>query len=188
MSKSTGTLRAKQMAIAPMCTHENRRIDMQKNLPPAPSKGPQPQPFFEQLQQEMEQLFDRFRGYPPVAGALPRLGFNNDLHPEIDMAETDDALEITADIPGVCADDLDVSLNGDVFVIKGEKSDERTQDDKNYHLTERSYGSFHRQIPLGFTPADDAIDGHFADGVLKVTIPKPAEAKAANRKIAIKAK
>lgn len=161
---------------------------MQTNLPPAPSKGSEPLPFFEQLHQEMEQLFDRFRGYPPVANALPRLGFGDGLHPAIDMAETDDAIEITADIPGVGADDLDVSLNGDVLVIKGEKSDERTEKDKNYHLTERSYGSFRRQIPLGFTPADDAIDGHFADGVLKVTIPKPADAKTQNRKIAIKAK
>ncbi len=161
---------------------------MQKNLPSVPSKGPEPQPFFEQLQQEMEQLFDRFRGYPPVASALPRLGFGNSLLPAIDMAETEDTVEITADIPGINAEDLDVSLNGDVLVIKGEKSDERTENNKNYHMSERSYGSFHRQISLGFTPADDAIDGHFADGVLKVTIPKPDEAKTPNRKIAIKAK
>jgi HSP20 family protein len=103
------------------------------------------------------------------------------------MAESDDAVEVTADIPGVAADDLDVSLSGDVLVIKGEKSDARTEDGKNYHLTERSYGSFRRHIPLGFTPADDAIDGYFADGVLTVTIPKPADAKTPNRKIAIKA-
>ena len=161
---------------------------MQTNLPPAPSKGFEPQPFFEQLQHEMEQLFDRFRGYPPVAGALPRLGLGNSALPAIDMAETEDAVEITADIPGVGADDLDVSLNGDVLIIKGEKSDERSEEDKNYRMTERSYGSFRRQVPLGFTPADDAIDGHFADGVLKVTIRKPDEAKTPNRKIAIKAK
>ena len=161
---------------------------MQTNLPPAPSKGPEPQPFFEQLQQEMEQLFDRFRGYPPVASALPRLGLGAGVIPAIDMAETDDAVEITADIPGVDADNLDVSLNGDVLVIKGEKSSERSVDDKDYHMTERSYGSFHRQIPLGFTPTDDAIDGHFEGGVLKVTIPKPEDAKKTNRKIAIKAK
>ncbi len=161
---------------------------MQSNLPPAPSKGPEPQPFFEQLQKEMEQLFDRFRGYPTVASALPRLGLGEGLHPAIDMAETEDAVEITADVPGVAADDLDVSLNGDMLIIKGEKSDERTEKDKNYHLHERSYGSFRRQIRLGFTPADDAIDGHFADGVLRVKIPKPAEAKTPNRKIDIKAK
>jgi HSP20 family protein len=122
---------------------------MQTNLPPAPSVGPELQPFFDQLQQEMDQLFDRFRGYPPVANALPRLGFGDGLQPAIDMAETDDAVEIAADIPGVSADDLDVSLNGDVLVIKGEKSDRRTEKDRNYHLTERSYGIFQRQIPLG---------------------------------------
>ncbi len=161
---------------------------MQTNLPPTPSKGSQPQPFFEQLQQEMEQLLDRFRGYPSVASALPRLGLTSGLHPAIDMAETDEAVEISADIPGVEADNLDVSLNGDVLVIKGEKSDARATQDKSYHLIERSYGSFHRQIPLGFTPVDDAIDGQFADGVLTVTIPKPDEAKTPNRRITIKAK
>ena len=161
---------------------------MQTNLPPAPSNAPEPQPFFEQLQKEMELRFDRFRGYPAVANAVPRLGFGQGALPAIDMAETEDAVEITADIPGVDADDLDVSLNGDVLVIKGQKEDTRTKEEKNYRMTERSYGSFHRQIPLGFTPADDAIDGHFADGVLKVTIPKPADAKTTNRKIAIKAK
>jgi HSP20 family protein len=122
---------------------------MQTNLPHAPSVGPELQPFFEQLQQEMDQLFDRFRGYPPVANALPRLGFGDGLQPAIDMAETDDAVEIAADIPGVSADDLDVSLNGGVLVIKGEKSDRRPEKDRNYHLTERSYGIFQRQIPLG---------------------------------------
>ncbi len=161
---------------------------MQTNLPSTPSKGHEPQPFFEQLQQEMERLFDRFRGYPPLAGQGAFPPFSAGLAPAVDVAETDDSVEITAEIPGVSADDIDASLNGDVLIIKGEKSDERTQDDKNYHLHERSYGSFRRQIPLGFTPAQDAIEGHFADGVLRLVIAKPAEAKAANRKIEINTK
>ena len=157
---------------------------MQTNLPPVPTKGSNPQPFFEQLQQEMEHLFDRFRGYPPVANTF----FGDRLTPVIDMSETDDVVEVSAEIPGVGSDDLDVSLNGDLLVIKGEKSDERTEDDKNYHMHERSYGSFRRQIPLSFTPADDAIEAKFTDGVLRLTIAKPADAKAKNRKIAINPK
>ena len=158
---------------------------MQTNLPPTPTKGSDPQPFFEQLQHEMERLFDRFRGYPPLAG---QGSFGTVLTPAIDVAETDDAVEITVEIPGVGADDIDASLNGDVLVIKGEKTDERRKDDKNYHMHERNYGSFRRQIPLGFTPAEDAIEGHFADGVLRLSIAKPAEVKAASRKIEIKKK
>jgi len=161
---------------------------MDTNLPSNTPKGPEPQPFFEQLQQEMERLFDRFRGYPTVAVQRPDLGLGAALRPAIDVAETEDTVEVTVEIPGVGSDDLDVSLNGDLLVIKGGKSEERKSDDKNYHLHERSYGSFRRQIPLGFTPAEDAIEGVFADGVLKVTITKPAEAKAQNRKIAINAK
>ena len=161
---------------------------MDTNLPSNAPKGPEPQPFFEQLQQEMERLFDRFRGYPTATAQMPSLGFGVALRPAIDVAETEDTVEVTAEIPGVGSDDLDVSLNGDLLVIKGEKSQERNEDDKNYHLHERSYGSFRRQIPLGFTPEEDAIKGDFADGVLKVTISKPAEAKTQNRKIAINAK
>ncbi|MEL6837802.1 MAG: Hsp20/alpha crystallin family protein [Pseudomonadota bacterium] len=157
---------------------------MQTNLPPRLSKGRDPQPFFEQLQQEMEQLFDRFRGYPPTAGGF----FGDRPSPVIDMAETDEVVEVTAEIPGVASADLDVTLNGDLLMIKGEKSDERTKEDKNYHLHERSYGSFSRQIPLGFTPDDDAITAKFSDGVLKLTIAKPPAAKSQNRKIAISEK
>lgn len=159
---------------------------MDTNLPSNAPKGSEPQPFFEQLQQEMERLFDRFRGYPPVAASS--LGFGAALHPAIDVTETDDSVEVTAEIPGVGSDDIDVSLSGDVLVIKGEKSEERKEDESNYHMHERRFGSFRRQIPLGFTPADDAIKGDFADGVLKVSITKPAEAKTKSRKIAINAK
>ncbi len=161
---------------------------MDTNLPSTPTKGSEPQPFFEQLQQEMERLFDRFRGYPTVAADRSGFGIGARLRPAIDVTETEDAVEVTAEIPGVGIDDLDVSLNGDALVIKGEKTEERKEEDKNYQLHERSYGSFRRQIPLGFTPAEDAVNGDFADGVLKITITKPAEAKAANRKIAINAK
>ncbi len=157
---------------------------MDTNLPTSTAKGAEPQPFFEQLQHEMERLFDRFRGYPPVAAQSLGLA----LRPAIDMTETEDTVEITAEVPGVGSDDLDVSLSGDMLVIKGEKSEERKEDEKNYHLHERSYGSFRRQIPLGFTPAEDAVSGDFADGVLKVTITKPAEAKTPSRKIAINTK
>jgi HSP20 family protein len=161
---------------------------MQTNLPSTPSKGAEPQPFFEQLQHEIERLFDRFRGYPPVAGQGTTVGFGNGLSPAIDMAETDDKLDVTIEVPGVHADDLDVSLNGDQLVIKGEKSEEHTEENKNYHMHERSYGSFRRQIPLGFTPAEDAINATFTDGVLRLAITKPAEAKTVSRKIAISAK
>lgn len=160
---------------------------MQSNLATTPSKRSTPQPFFEQLQQEMERLFDRFRGYPTITTALPDNGFGSWLSPAIDITETPNTLEVTADIPGVAADDLDVSLNGDLLVIKGEKSETHKTDEADYHLHERSYGSFHRQIPLNFTPKDDAIDAKFKDGVLKLTITKPPEAKTANRKISIKA-
>lgn len=157
---------------------------MQTNLPPIPTKGRDPQPFFEHFQREIEHIFDRLRGYPPATNTV----FGDQLAPVIDMAETDEAVEVTAEIPGVGSDNLDVSLNGNVLVIKGEKSDERTEDDKNYHVHERSYGSFRRQIPLGFTPTEDAIEGHFTDGVLRLSVAKPAEAKAAKRKIDIKTK
>lgn len=156
---------------------------MDAKIPSTLSKPTEPQPFFEQLQQEIEHVLERLRGYPPMANL--RLG--DRLSPLIDMAETEDAVEITAEIAGVMIDDLDVSLHGDTVLIKGEKSQERTKDEKDYHLHERSYGKFQRQIPLGFTPAEDAVAAHFKDGLLKLKITKPPEAKKANHKITVKA-
>jgi len=126
---------------------------------------------FTTLQREIDRLFDDFgRGWD----RLTTISF-----PKIDVAESDGEIEITAELPGLEQKDIDISVADNLLTVSGEKQNESERKDKTYTLTERSYGSFSRTIPLpaGVDPA--AIKATVAKGVLKVTVPKPASAKAA---------
>jgi HSP20 family protein len=136
-------------------------------------------PLLQNFQSEMNRFFDRFN-----AAAHWR---DHGMIPAVDVGETDDAIEVTVDVPGVDQKDLDVSVSHENLVIKGTKSDQREDTSKDWHIVERSFGSFRRVIPLGFTPDDGAIEATYADGVLKLHIAKPAESAKANKKIEIKA-
>lgn len=107
---------------------------------------------------------------------LPRLIREEGFHPSVDVVNKDGRLVITAELPGMTADDVDVSLESDILTIKGEKSDERevTEDDRYIH--ERTFGSFQRRIavPDGVTP--DSINAQFDNGVLTLEVKLP-EAK-----------
>ncbi|WP_299410108.1 Hsp20/alpha crystallin family protein [uncultured Roseobacter sp.] len=141
---------------------------------------------FPSFQKEVNRLFDQFRtGFPmPDTGA--QATFAASVFPAIDVVEKKDAVEISAEIPGVKEEDLDASITGDVLTLKGEKSADHEVTEDNYHLIERRYGSFRRQIPLGFSPENGAVEAKFTDGILKLRIAKPAAAKADFHKIDIK--
>ena len=96
--------------------------------------------------------------------------------PAINVAETKDAFEVTAELPGVDEKDIKVSLDSNQLVICGEKKAESTKEEKDWHVEERSYGSFYRSMSLPFEPEDGAVDAHFDKGVLHLTIKKPAKA------------
>ena len=95
--------------------------------------------------------------------------------PVIDVAETNDAIEVNAELPGVDEKDIKVSLEGNRLAISGEKKGETKKDEKDWHVEERRYGSFYRLLPLPFKPEDGAIEAHFDKGVLHLNIKKPAE-------------
>ena len=145
----------------------------------------QNRPVFQSLNNELDRIFDEFRGTLNNYNDPFELKSKGQLTPKMDISETDDAVQIEAEIPGVDADNLDVTVSNNVLVIKGEKSDEREEKEKDYHLIERSYGSYLRSIPLGFDVTTDDIKADFKDGVLKVTIPKPEEITQQTKKIAI---
>jgi HSP20 family protein len=102
----------------------------------------------------------------------------------MDIAETDKDIEITAELPGLEEKDVQVNVADNVLTIKGEKKAEKEQKDKNYHMVERSYGSFYRALDLPAGVNADAIKATLANGVLKVTVPKPAAAQA--KKVEVK--
>jgi HSP20 family protein len=135
-------------------------------------------PFFRSLHDEIDRTLERFN-----SGTT-----NGELMPALDISETDEAVVITAEIPGVKEDDLDVSVTGDVLLLKGEKTKEVEETKADYHLIERRFGSFRRQIPLGFTPPKDGVDASFENGVLNLTINKPDEVAASTQKIKIEKK
>jgi HSP20 family protein len=90
-----------------------------------------------------------------------------------------------AALPGVGEKDVEVVLSEGRLTIKGEKKQEKEEKKKSYHLVERSYGSFARSIGLPFAADPDQVKASFAKGVLSVTVPKPPEVKAKEKKIPI---
>jgi HSP20 family protein len=135
---------------------------------------------FATMQKEINRMFEDFG-----RGSLMRLS-NGDANPRIDVAETDNAVEVTAELPGIDEKDIDVVLRDDILTIKGEKKSEREEKKKDYHLVERSFGSFSRAIRLPFEADAEAVKASFAKGVLKVSIAKPAEVKDKTVKIPVR--
>jgi len=106
--------------------------------------------------------------------------------PAISVAETKDAFEVTAELPGVDEKDIKVSLDNNQLVVSGEKKAESTKEEKDWHVEERSYGSFYRSMSLPFEPEDGAVEAHFDKGVLHLRIKKPAKAIKTTKTIDIK--
>ncbi|MGK6324268.1 Hsp20/alpha crystallin family protein [Sphingomonas sp. DT-51] len=106
------------------------------------------------------------------------------LAPHINVSETDKEVRLTAELPGVREQDLHVELNGDVLAIRAEKKEEREEDQENYHVVERSFGTFQRSLQLPFTVEPDQVSARFENGVLTVTLPKGAQQEQ-TRRIAI---
>lgn len=106
--------------------------------------------------------------------------------PRLDVSETDKALEIVADLPGMDKKDINVSLDGDVLTIKGEKKEVKEKKDKHFHTIERRSGSFYRALRLPVAVENDKIEANFKDGVLTLTLPKSKEAAKKVAQIEIK--
>src|SRR4030088_2094413 len=132
---------------------------------------------FGSLQREIDRVLDEFaRGVPMFATQALM-----NIVPSVDVAETEKEIEITAELPGLEREDVEISLEDDMLTIRGEKKVEADQGDKkdrNHHLSERSYGVFYRvlQLPPGIDPS--TVKAPASNGVLKVTIPKPARSQA----------
>ena len=106
--------------------------------------------------------------------------------PAIDMSEDEKAYKISAELPGIDAKDIDVSVSGDMLVLKGEKRQEKEEKDKNYHFSERAYGSFQRAFELPSSVDRNKVAADFSKGVLTITLPKTAEAQKPAKKIEVK--
>jgi HSP20 family protein len=173
----------------------NTPVEVKKDMTPAPARGTAADPWHS-FRNEMDRLFDRFSGsfgmpslrrmfdWEPALQHGTSLGF---AVPSVDVAEDDKAYKITAELPGLETKDVEISLTGDMLVIKGEKKEESEKKDKNYFMSERSYGSFQRSFALPDKIDRDRIAADLAKGVLTITLPKTAEAQKPAKKIEVKA-
>lgn len=129
---------------------------------------------------DMEDVFDRYfrRSGLPATGSQESIT-GSDWAPRVDIAETDAAFEIKAEIPDVKKEDVHVSVDNGVLTLRGERKQEKEEKDKKFHRVERFYGSFSRSFTLPENVDADAIKASFKDGVLKVDLPKTRESKPA---------
>jgi len=129
------------------------------------------------LHTEMDDLFDGFfRGLErPFAGYKA--------WPAIDVAEEDENILVRAEVPGCKAEDIEISVHGNVLTISGEKKQEEEKKEKGYYYMESSYGSFRRELNLPTEVDAGKIDATCKDGVLSITLPKAARAKAIKVKV-----
>jgi len=131
------------------------------------------------MRRDMNEFFPGFgRDWPSVDAGLPA--------PAINVAETDTTIDVTAELPGVDQKDIKVSLDGNRLVIAGEKKSESDRKDKDWHVVERAYGSFHRAIALPFEPRDESVEARFDKGVLHLSVKKPVNQQAKTTNIEIK--
>jgi HSP20 family protein len=125
------------------------------------------------LRREMDRLWEDYFG--PGRKALKPTEM--EWVPSVDVSETTDQVVVRAEVPGLDVKDIDISLSGDILTIKGEKKAESEEKAENYHLVERSYGSFSRSLRLPVGVEAEKIEATYKQGVLTVTCPKKEEVK-----------
>lgn len=137
---------------------------------------------FVTFRREMDRMFDDFFG-----GARPAQSGWTGLTPAVDINESEKEIIVSAELPGVTEKDIEVSLAGDLLTIKGEKRSQHEEKNGDSTYMERRFGSFARTVRLPFEAGEAQIDAKFANGVLTVCVPKPAQLQHAVRRIDVKA-
>jgi len=138
------------------------------------------------LRQEVDRLFDEFfRGWPKpwTGGLLPQE--EGAFAPVVDLKETEKEFVLTAEVPGMQKDQLDVNIMEESVTIRGERQEEKETKEQSYYYKESSYGSFQRVVPLPARILADKAKAKLKDGVLTLNLPKaePSKSKAVKIKV-----
>jgi HSP20 family protein len=151
---------------------------------------------FEKLRQQVDHLFEEF-GRGSALSPFSRNSFDVEPFwrrelighgiPAVDIFEKEQSYEVTAELPGMDENNLEIKLSEGYLTIRGEKNVDREENRKGYHLSERRYGSFERVFNLPKGVDTDRIEAHFSKGLLTVSLPKKAEALKAEKVVQIKA-
>jgi HSP20 family protein len=134
------------------------------------------------LQERMNRLFSDVRAQAPVRGEEIVQGA---WVPAVDIFETNEAIVLKAELPGITSQDILLEVNDNTLTLKGEKKFEKEVKEENYHRVERSYGSFQRAFTLPGTIHQEKVKAKFKDGILEITLPKVEEAKPKQIKVEI---
>jgi HSP20 family protein len=137
---------------------------------------------FPDLFDEMDRFWETFMTAPWRSRAFGR----QKMMPALDVFEKEGKLHINAELPGMKDKDIEIEITGDGLTISGEKRDEREVKEDNYYRSERSYGSFRRQVALPAGADTEHVEASFRDGVLNIAIPVKAP-EASVKKIEVKA-
>lgn len=138
---------------------------------------------FNLLRSEVDRMFDEFPARWPALHPARVMG--GMLPPAVEMTETPQSYKISIEVPGIDPEEIVLQVEGDRLVLKGEKREERDEEEEDYTLSERSYGSFERRMALPQDAVLDDIAAKAKNGVLKITIPRNQQAAPARRRIAI---
>ena len=141
---------------------------------------------FAAMRSEMDRVFDSFlgRGFGRFP-SLARADYDDDVVPSMDVRETPSEFVVEAELPGLDEKDVSVTLNDGILTLKGEKKSEREEKKGDFHLMERSYGSFQRSFRVADSIDADKVKATFEKGVLKVSMPKRPEAMRSEKRIPI---
>lgn len=201
-SKKASKARAKKAPSKARATKTPSRVPIKKKA--AAKKAAPAEPVtataLTRLRSEVDDLFDRyFPGFPRFprrlmdldpftalempSSLLPRWG----TAPSVDLSETNEGYEVSADLPGLDDKDIEVSVTDTTLTIRGEKQEEREEEKKDYHMRERRYGSFQRTLRIPDDVDGSKISATFSKGLLKISLPKSVKAKSAKRRLKVEA-
>lgn len=177
---------------------KSKKVAVKKGAQEGASRAPVPSTAFGSvagLRDEIDRVFERF--FPESWFQMPRFAdldpFKHAsrlgglvLSPKADITESESEYVIDVELPGIDEKDIELSVADGMLTLKGEKKIEREEKRKDYHLTERSYGSLRRSFSIPDGVDEARIKASFSKGVLSITLPKSAEAKSKQRKVQIK--
>lgn len=124
------------------------------------------------FRREMDRMFDNFFGRETDVADSSLTWY-----PSVDIKETKDDFVLMAEIPGMSKDDIKINISENTLTIKGEKKEEKKEEDHNYHRVERRYGTFQRSFTLPTQIQGDKVKAAYKDGVLTIMMPKKEEVK-----------
>jgi len=142
---------------------------------------------FATMRREMDAVLSRFsKSWPDFSADANDGAWLAAGAPAVNIAETKDTIEISAELPGLDEKDVQVRTEDHRLIIRGERKMQSEKKEKDWRIVESAFGSFQRIIPLPFVPADNAVSAQFDKGMLQISIKKPPEQIASSRKIEIK--